>query len=525
MSDGLRNILVTAALPYANGSLHLGHCLEFIQADVWVRFQRMMGHTCHFVCGSDAHGTPIMLSAEAKKITPEALVTEIQAEHQATLASLNIALDEFYTTHSPENAKNAAYFFKQLEARGDIAKRVITQYYDPEKSMFLPDRYIKGTCPRCDAADQYGDNCEVCGASYDIHELKSPRSSLTGATPVEKETEHFFFELGHYQSFLRDWLAQGHLQREVANKLGEWLQEELKAWDISRDGPYFGFEIPGAPNRFFYVWLDAPMGYIASFEHYANRVGHPEWVEQYWKADSKTELYQFIGKDIIYFHGLFWPALLQGAGYRLPSGIFSHGFVTVQGQKMSKSRGTFITAQKFLEHASAESLRYYFATKLTAQITDIDLDVLDLASRVNSDLVGKYANLASRCSALLSTHFNRTVCATDDAVFQRIVAIAAEVATHYDQRNTHMAMASIRDISDTLNRYIDEHKVWHLVKDPAERERAHTVLSTALSGFRLLTGLLKPVLPDTAHHAEQFLNTPLNHWSDALTALPAGHML
>lgn len=526
MSSAPRHIVVTSALPYANGPLHLGHLLETIQSDIWVRFQRMQGHTCIHVCGSDAHGTAIMLQAEKLGCTPEALVAKIQAEHAADYKDFLIDFNEFYTTHSEENKELADHIYSKLQANGDITSWTLDQAYDPIKNLFLPDRFIKGTCPRCDAPDQYGDNCEACGATYTPTDLKNPVSTLSGVTPIQKSSVHYFFDLARYADMLKSWIHTGTISSAMTHKLEEWFEMGLKPWDISRDAPYFGFEIPNAPGKYFYVWLDAPIGYMASLQHFANRTNQPALFDQVWNAKSTTELYHFIGKDIIYFHALFWPALLQGAGFRLPTRIFSHGFLTIQGQKMSKSRGTFITARQYLDAMDPQYLRYYFASKLGPGIDDIDFDPQDFTHRINADLVGKLVNIASRCARLLDTHFARTLCDLHDADFYTtFVTAGADIAASYDILNYNQAVRHIMRLTDDVNRYIDHHQPWAQIKDATQRTTVHQVLSMGLQVFRVLMGYLKPVLPKMAQSVETFLCIPALTWETIATPLPTGHTI
>ena len=514
-----RRILVTSALPYANGPLHLGHMIEQIQTDIWVRFQRLRGHACTYVCASDAHGTPVMLRAEKEGLTPEQLIERVQASHRADSAGFLVSADNFYTTHSPENRHFAELIYTRLAARGHIARRSIEQAFDPEKGLFLPDRYIKGGCPRCGAADQYGDSCESCGATYTPLDLKNPVSVLSGATPVRRESEHFFFRLGDFEAMLREWTAGEGVQPEVANKLQEWFSQGLNDWDISRDAPYFGFEIPGEPGKYFYVWVDAPIGYMASFRDLCNRTG--EDFDSYWAEDSSAELYHFIGKDIAYFHTLFWPAMLSGAGFRLPTAVNAHGFLTVNGQKMSKSRGTFINARTYLNHLNPEYLRYYFAAKLGARLDDIDLNLDDFTARINSNLVGKYVNIAARAAGFVTQQFSGKLAATcaRPELLRELQNAAQTIAGHYEQREFGEAVREIMALADKANAFVDEMKPWVLAKDPAQKELLHQVCTTSLNLFRLLTIYLKPVLPKLAAEVEKFLNVAPFTWSDSTTLL------
>ena len=515
-----RKILVTSALIYANGPVHLGHLVEYIQTDIWQRFQKLRGHTCYYICGNDAHGAPIMLRAEKEGITPEALIARIYDEHTADFAAFNIGFDHFYTTHSPENRALVSDIYSKLQEKGDIVTKTITQFFDPEKQMFLPDRFIKGECPRCRAADQYGDNCEVCGATYNATELHNPRSTVSGATPIEKDSEHYFFALPNYADFLKAWGQSGHLQSATTNKLDEWFAAGLQPWDISRDAPYFGFEIPNVPNKYFYVWLDAPVGYMASFQHYC--AAHPSVsFDDYWRADSNAELHHFIGKDIMYFHALFWPALLHGANYRTPTAIHTHGFLTVDGQKMSKSRGTFIKASTYRKQLKPEYLRYYYAAKLTDNPEDIDLNFDDFRLRINSDLVGKYVNIASRCASFITKYFDGMLSATlnDDTLLKTFSQAENSIAENYEQLHFGQAMRDIMAHADMANEYIATQAPWTLAKDPARLDEVQQICTMGLNLFRILTIYLKPVLPSIAEQVETFLNIPPLTWADAQTPL------
>ena len=515
-----RKILVTSALPYANGSIHLGHMVEYIQTDIWVRFQKMRSHECHYVCADDAHGTPIMLRAQNEGITPEQLISDVQKEHQADFADFSIDFDNFYSTHSDENKALASQIYLANRDAGHIETRTIVQAYDPVKELFLPDRFIKGECPKCGAADQYGDNCEACGATYDPTDLINPISAISGATPITKESEHYFFKLGHFEEQLKTWLHEGdHIQTEVAQKLKEWFEGGLRDWDISRDAPYFGFEIPDAPNKFFYVWLDAPIGYLASFKNYCDRTDLD--FDEYMKADSETEMVHFIGKDIIYFHALFWPAMLQGAGFRLPNHIFAHGFLTVDGKKMSKSRGTFIKARTYLDHLNPEYLRYYFAAKLGPGIEDIDLNLEDFQSRINSDLVGKVVNIASRCAGFIKKRFDGKLSSSlsEPALFDSFVHEADAIASMMESRDFGRAMREIMALADKANQYIDDKKPWALAKEEGKDEAVHDICTMGINLFRVLIAYLKPVLPQTAQQAEAFLNIETLTWSAISTPI------
>ncbi len=514
MSSKSRQIVVTSALPYANGPIHIGHMLEYVQTDIWARFQRLRGHECIYVCADDAHGTPIMLRAQAEGVTPEALIERMHKEHLQDFTDFGVAFDNYYSTHSDENRFFAEYIYTQLKQAGHIRTRVISQAYDPIAEMFLPDRFIKGECPNCGAGDQYGDNCENCGATYDPTELKNPVSVVSGETPIEKDSEQYFFKLEDFEDMLKAWFAAGHVQTEIANKMNEWLDEGLKDWDISRNAPYWGFEIPDAPGKYFYVWLDAPIGYMASFKNWCETTGHD--FDEYWNAESKHELYHFIGKDIARFHTMFWPAMLHGAGFRKPSAVYCHGFLTVDGQKMSKSRGTFIMARTYLEHLNPEYLRYYFAAKLGPGIDDIDLNLEDFTTRVNSDLVGKLVNIASRCAGFINKSFDGKLAAklSSEDLSQKILAAAEPVADYYENREFGKAMRDIMALADKVNQYIDEKQPWVAIKDPARASEVQDVCSIGLNCFRQLIILLKPVLPKLAAQSEEFLKVENLVWAN-----------
>ena len=524
MPQNKRRILVTSALPYANGSIHIGHLVEYIQTDIWVRYQKLRGHECWYVCADDTHGTPIMLRAQKEGVTPEQLIERMGAEHQRDFAEFNIGFDNYYSTHSAENRALAENIYKRLRDAGHIARRTIQQSYDPVKQMFLPDRFIKGECPRCGAKDQYGDNCEVCGATYAATDLKNAVSALSGVPPVEKASEHYFFKLGDFEDVLRAWLFPDitqtrHVQPEVANKLDEWFSAGLQDWDISRDAPYFGFEIPDAPGKFFYVWLDAPIGYMASFQNLCARKNLA--FDDFWGKDSSAELYHFIGKDILYFHALFWPAMLEGAGFRKPTAVWAHGFLTINGQKMSKSRGTFITARTYLNHLNPEYLRYYFAAKLGPHVEDIDLNFDDFVARVNSDIVGKYVNIAARSAGFITQKFDGMLGPklANPELVEELRANAETIAAHYERREYGEAMRLVMALADKVNEYVDSEKPWVLARDPSQQKRLHQVCTTNLNLFRLLTLYLRPVLPELAAAAEKFLNIPALTWADAGTVL------
>ncbi len=504
-----RKIIITSALPYANGDIHIGHLVEYIQTDIWARYQRLRGHDCYYICGSDAHGTAIMLKAEKENISPQALVTQMAAQQLTDLKQFGVAFDHFSSTDNETNREWTYRVYHALYTKGDIRSKTISQLYDPQKNIFLPDRFVKGECPKCGAKDQYGDNCESCGATYTPRELKNPYSVVSGATPIEKDSEHFFFELPHYAEKLQRWMQAGHLQTEVANKMQEWFTDGLQAWDISRDAPYFGFTIPNATDKYFYVWLDAPIGYISSFQEFAQNNNLS--VDEFWHADSQTELYHFIGKDVMYFHSLFWPAMLMGSQLRTPTGIFVHGMLTVNGQKMSKSRGTFIKAATFADYIDPECLRYYYAAKLASDPSDIDLNLEDFRLRVNADLVNKVINIASRCAGFINKRFNATLAANNiqPILFAEFVATGDIIAEHYEQREFAKAMREIMLLADKANQYIDQQKPWAMIKEVGKESEVHEVCSVALNLFRLLMIYLQPVVPHIANQVEFFLNTQL----------------
>ncbi|MBI5659810.1 MAG: methionine--tRNA ligase [Nitrosomonadales bacterium] len=522
-----RKILVTSALPYANGSIHLGHLVEYIQTDIWVRFQKMLGNECHYVCADDTHGTPIMLRAEKEGVTPEQLIARVAEEHKADFAAFHVEFDNYGSTHSAETKEFSETIYKKLRDAGLIEKRSIEQYYDPVKQMFLPDRFIKGECPKCGAKEQYGDNCEACGAAYAPTELKNPYSAVSGAKPELRDSDHYFFRLSdpRCQRFLREWTRGGALQPEAANKMQEWLggegESKLSDWDISRDAPYFGFEIPGAPGKYFYVWLDAPIGYMGSFRQLCNAKGID--FDAYWKQDSDTELYHFIGKDILYFHALFWPAMLEHAGFRTPTQLFAHGFLTVNGEKMSKSRGTFITARSYLDHVgNTEYLRYYYAAKLNGTMEDIDLNLEDFVARVNSDLIGKYINVASRSAGFITNHFNGEIRYFDDITEFKNHAeeLRAEVARLYEAREYGQVVRLLMKRVDRLNEVFDEAKPWLLAKDPSKHQELQQRCSLILHSFKVISVLLAPILPELAEKiAKDFFGLGQKFtWDDAITA-------
>jgi len=504
-----RKILVTCALPYANGSIHLGHLLEHIQTDIWVRFQRMRGHETYFVCADDAHGTPIMLKAQELGVTPEEMINGVREEHMADFADFHISFDNYHSTHSTENEAFAHEIYNRLHAKGHIKTKVISQLYDPEKGMFLPDRFVKGTCPKCKAEDQNGDSCDECGATYSTTEVLNPRSVVSGATPVFKDSEHYFFDLPAFGDMLQEWTRSGALQDEMANKLAEWFESGLQQWDISRDEPYFGFEIPNAPGKYFYVWLDAPIGYMGSFKNLCDKQGIN--FDEFWQLDSEAELYHFIGKDIIYFHSLFWPAMLEGAGFRKPTAVHAHGFVTVNGAKMSKSKGTFIKGRTYLDHLNPEYLRYYYAAKLTHKIDDLDLNLEDFAQRVNSDLVGKVVNIASRCASFITKRFDGMLSTNidDQVLADEVMAAGDSIAAHYEARDFARGMREIMALADKVNEYIAVKEPWQLVKDETKQQEVQDICSLGINMFRTLMIYLKPVLPVLADSTAAFLNDEL----------------
>ncbi|HHX2518065.1 TPA: methionine--tRNA ligase [Neisseria subflava] len=525
-----RKILVTSALPYANGSIHLGHMVEHIQTDVWVRFQKLRGHECYYCCADDTHGTPVMLAAQKQGIAPEDMIAKVREEHLADFTGFNIGYDNYYSTHSPENKQFSQDIYRALKANGKIESRVIEQLFDPEKQMFLPDRFVKGECPKCHAQDQYGDNCEVCGTTYSPTELINPYSAVSGTKPELRESEHFFFKLGECADFLKAWTSgnnphdgKPHLQPEALNKMKEWLGEgeetTLSDWDISRDAPYFGFEIPDAPGKYFYVWLDAPVGYMASFKNLCDRISID--FDEYFKADSQTEMYHFIGKDILYFHALFWPAMLHFSGHRAPTGVYAHGFLTVDGQKMSKSRGTFITAKSYLEQGlNPEWMRYYIAAKLNSKIEDIDLNLQDFISRVNSDLVGKYVNIAARASGFITKRFEgRLKDVADSELLAKLTAQSEAIAECYESREYAKALRDIMALADIVNEYVDANKPWELAKQEGQDARLHEVCSELINAFTMLTAYLAPVLPKVAENAAKFLNLEAITWANTRETL------
>ena len=505
-----RRILVTCALPYANGAIHLGHMLEHIQADVWVRYQRMRGHEIYFICADDAHGTPIMLKAEQLGITPEQLIASVKQEHKRDFAGFNISFDNYHSTHSPENRELSELIYQRLQNHGYIKTKIISQLFDPEKQMFLPDRFVKGTCPKCKSPDQYGDNCEVCSATYSPIELINPKSVISGATPIIKDSEHYFFDLPEFKSMLQEWIRSGSLQEQVANKMQEWFESGLQPWDISRDAPYFGFEIPGVPGKYFYVWLDAPIGYMGSFKNYCDHRGTISF-DDFWQKDSSTELYHFIGKDIVYFHSLFWPAMLEGSDHRKPTNIFVHGYVTVDGAKMSKSRGTFIQANTYLKYLDPDCLRYYYAAKSSAAIDDIDLSLEDFVQRVNSDIVNKVVNIASRCAGFIHKRFDGKLSQyiLDQDLYDMFIAKASIIGEHYEARELGKAIREIMALADEANRFIDEKAPWIVAKQADQEQLLQDICSMGINLFRVIMTYLTPVIPSLSQRSEEFLNTIL----------------
>jgi methionyl-tRNA synthetase len=506
-----RKILVTSALPYANGEIHLGHLVEYIQTDIWVRFQKMMGNECYYICADDAHGTPIMLKARELGITPEELIADVKARHEADFAGFNIGFDNYHSTNSAENKELATDIYNKLFNKGYITTKTISQAFDEKEQMFLPDRFIKGECPKCGAPDQYGDNCEKCGATYNPTDLKNAKSVVSGTSPIEKDSEHYFFDLPQFEEKLKTWTSK-YLQSEMSNKLNEWFENGLKQWDISRDKPYFGFEIPNTKDKYFYVWLDAPIGYIASFKNFCdnNNINFAE----FWSKDSDAEIYHFIGKDIMYFHSLFWPAMLMGADMKTPDGIFTHGFLTVNGEKMSKSRGTFIMARTYLDNLNPEYLRYYYAYKLSNKIDDIDLNLEDFKQRVNSDVVGKVVNIASRCAGFIVKKFDKTLSAyaIEEQMYNDFVATGEDIKALYEQRNYSQAMREIMKLADSANEYIAKKEPWVMIKDEQNRAEVHDITSLAINLFRVIITYLAPVLPEVAEKSRQFLNLETLDW-------------
>ena len=510
----MRKILVTSALPYANGSIHLGHLVEYLQTDIWVRSQKMSGNECTYICADDAHGTPIMLKAQELDITPEKLIENTYKEHVKDFSDFLIEFDNYHTTHSEENEYFSAYIYNQLKNNGDIINKTINQFYDDKAKMFLPDRYIKGECPKCHAKDQYGDSCEVCGATYSCDEIINPVSTVSDTSPITKETNHFFFKLSSYESFLKSWTSTETTQKEIKNKLNEWLSDGLSDWDITRDDPYFGFKIPGESNKFFYVWLDAPVGYIASHKNYCEK--ESKEFNEYWDKESNAELYHFIGKDIAYFHALFWPAMLEGSGLRKPTAIFCHGFLTVDGEKMSKSRGTFFNARTYLKHLDPEYLRYYFASRLTNKIEDIDLSFDDFQTRVNSELVGKIINIGSRCAKFINKDFNNKLASefNNQDLVENVLSKTNDIVKNYEGRNYSTNIRLVSSLADDINKYLDEVKPWVKIKNENERELVQKICTDGLNLFRILIGYLKPVLPSISNKVESIMNCDSLTWSN-----------
>lgn len=509
----MRNIITTTAMFYANGPLHLGHLLECVQADVWARFQRLNGHRCLLIAGEDAHGTPIMLSAQKADTSPEQLIESTQQKHLQDFAGFAISYDNYHSTHSEENRQLCEQIYRQLKSNGDISQRVINQAFDPVENIFLPDRFIRGTCPRCHSEDQYGDNCENCGATYDPTELIDAVSAISGAKPVEKTSEHYFFELEKYQPMLEKWINEDHLQPQVANKLKEWFDDSLKPWDISRDAPYFGFKIPDTKDKYFYVWLDAPIGYLASYQNLCSKNPACDFNRD-WQAGSKTEVYHFIGKDIVYFHALFWPAMLSGANLRLPDKLFVHGYITINGEKMSKSRGTFITAEKYLSLLDADFLRYYFCAKLSPQVEDIDLKLEDFMQRCNADLIGKFVNLASRCAGFIHKKFAGKLAQQldDKQLWQQFIDKKQEIHQHFESLHYSKAIRRIMALADLANQYIDQQKPWQLIKQSGNEDKVHLACTQGINLFKVLATYLKPVIPVTTQKIEDFLNAGELGW-------------
>ncbi|MBP2699019.1 methionine--tRNA ligase [Photobacterium lucens] len=521
MAANPRKILVTCALPYANGSIHLGHMLEHVQADIWVRYQRLRGNEVHFICADDAHGTPIMLKAQQMGMEPEQMIAEVSKEHQADFAGFDIDFSNYHSTHSPENRELASFVYTQLKEKGFITSRTISQLFDPEKEMFLPDRFVKGTCPKCKAEDQYGDNCDNCGETYSPTDLINPKSAVSGATPVMKDSEHFFFDLPQFESMLKEWTTSGALQDETANKMQEWFESGLQQWDISRDAPYFGFEIPGETGKYFYVWLDAPIGYMGSFKNLCDKRGDLNF-DEFWNKDSSTELYHFIGKDIVYFHSLFWPAMLDGAGFRKPNNVFVHGYVTVNGAKMSKSKGTFIKAGTYLKHLDPECLRYYYAAKLNSRIDDLDLNLEDFTQRVNSDVVNKIVNLASRNAGFIAKRFDGKLSDNfvEPELYAEFVAAADRIGELYESREYGRAIREITALADKANQYVDEKAPWVVAKQEGKDQELQEICTVGINLFRVLMAYLKPVMPKLAERSEAFLNETLT-WESIAQPLTA----
>ena len=510
----MRKILVTSALPYANGSIHLGHLVEYLQTDMWVRNQKMLGNECIYVCADDAHGTPIMLKARELNISPETLIKESKSEHTNDFSDFHIEFDNYHTTHSEENRELSELIFKRLSEKDNIEKKSIEQFFDVEQEMFLPDRYLKGTCPKCKSENQYGDSCESCGATYLSTDLINPISVISDSKPIRKKSDHLFFKLGDYENFLKGWLDGNRVQKEIKNKMDEWLSDGLENWDISRDKPYFGFNIPNEKDKFFYVWLDAPVGYIASFKNFCERNSRD--YKEFWDKDSETELYHFIGKDIAYFHVLFWPSMLEGANFRTPTAVFCHGFLTVDGEKMSKSRGTFFNARTYLNHLNPEYLRYYFASRLTNNIEDIDLSLDDFVARVNSDLIGKIINIGSRCARFINKDFDDFLSPKikNQDLLDVILNSKKIIVQNYEERNFSKNIRIISSLADDINKYLDDEKPWVKIKDEVNREYVHQVCSDGMNMFRVLIGYLKPVTPKIAEKVENILDCEKINWKN-----------
>ena len=515
----MRKILVTSALPYANGPIHIGHLVEYLQTDIWVRNQKMSGNQCLYVCADDAHGTPIMLKAQELGIDPEELIKKSYEEHKKDFSDFYIEFDNYHSTHSDENQEYSTYIYNQLKDKGDIISKKIEQFYDDEAQMFLPDRYIKGECPKCGAKDQYGDSCEVCGATYSSSEIINPISVVTNTPPVTKETEHYFFKLSNYTQFLKKWISEDTTQLEIKNKLSEWLSDGLADWDITRDKPYFGFNIPETKDKYFYVWLDAPIGYIASFKNYCKKNNID--FDEFWNKDSKTELYHFIGKDIAYFHALFWPAMLQGASFRKPNAIYCHGFLTIDGEKMSKSRGTFFNARTYLDHLEPEFLRYYFASRLTSKIEDIDLNFDDFQSRVNSDLIGKIINIGSRCAKFINKDFGNILSdsVNNNSLINECLSSKEEIIKNYENRNYSANIRLIASMADNINKYLDTEKPWVKIKNKADKDSVHRICTDGINLFRIIIGFLKPVLPNISLKVENILSCDPVNWGNIDTIM------
>ena len=515
----MRKILVTSALPYANGPIHIGHLVEYLQTDIWVRNQKMSGNQCLYICADDAHGTPIMLKAQELGIDPEELIKKSYEEHKKDFSDFYIEFDNYHSTHSDENQEYSTYIYHKLKDKGDIISKKIEQFYDDEAQMFLPDRYIKGECPKCGAKDQYGDSCEVCGATYSSSEIINPISVVTNTPPVTKETEHYFFKLSNYTQFLKKWISEDTTQLEIKNKLSEWLSDGLADWDITRDKPYFGFNIPETKDKYFYVWLDAPIGYIASFKNYCKKNNID--FDEFWNNDSKTELYHFIGKDIAYFHALFWPAMLQGASFRKPNAIYCHGFLTIDGEKMSKSRGTFFNARTYLDHLEPEFLRYYFASRLTSKIEDIDLNFDDFQSRVNSDLIGKIINIGSRCAKFINKDFGNILSdsVNNNSLINECLSSKEEIIKNYENRNYSANIRLIASMADNINKYLDTEKPWVKIKNKADKDSVHRICTDGINLFRIIIGFLKPVLPNISLKVENILSCDPVNWGNIDTIM------